>query len=102
MGDRNPGMRGSSAAPPGSEREGSCPRFRSRLGIMAGNRRIQGLNSPIPDRLSADSGTIHAFLNPRAAARTIGRMAESAGSTPVLALLRRSRHRRSTLGRLAP
>jgi hypothetical protein len=70
--------------------------------IMAVDRRPQGLNRPIPDCLSGDTGTIRAFLNHRAAARTIGPIAASAGSTPVLALLRRSRNRPSILGSLAP
>ena len=72
------------------------------LTSMAGDRRTQGLNRPIPDCLSGETGTIRAFLNPRTAARTIGSTAISAGSTPVVALLRRSCNRRSTLGSLAP
>ncbi len=69
---------------------------------MAGDRRTQGLNRPIPDCLSGDTGTIRAFLHPRPAVRTIGLVAESVGSTLVLALRHQSRNSRSTLGSLAP
>jgi hypothetical protein len=101
-GDGNPGMRGISVAlrvrDGGGRDRASGPGFN----IVASDCRPRGLNRPLPDSRSAESGTIHASLNPRAPARTIGPLANSAGATPALALQRRARDRRSTLGSRAP
>jgi hypothetical protein len=70
--------------------------------LLASDRHPRGLSRILPDSRSAESGTIHASLNPRATTRTIGPIANSAGATPALALQGPTRDRRSTLGSRVP
>jgi hypothetical protein len=88
--------------PPGSEPEGRACASGPGLASWPATVAPRGLNRPLPDRRSGDSGAIRVFLNPRAAACTIGLIANSAGATLALALRRRARDRGSTLGSRAP